>query len=250
MPTRLVALPLALCSLALLLSLNASAQQAQAPATAPKPAMVTTTAPRTNAAPNPVVVDPYSAAVATAIKLANANDMDGSMAKLNEAIKINPSIAGAYALRGSLYYQKKQWPQAEQDFQAAANFDPKNLVLKLNVIEIKFMEKKYDEARAGYLSLTKDKDMGDFASYKVFLCDLFDGHDAQAAKELAVFNDVGSNPSYYFANAAWSLYHKKIDDARGWLLSASNIYPSNKFLYYAKSLRDLGYLPIPEPKSP
>ncbi len=247
MLTRLVTMPLALFSLVSFLSFTALAQQA--PASAQKPAMVTTTTPRTNVAPNPVVVDPYSAAVATAIKLANANDMDGSMAKLNEAIKMNPNIAGAYALRASLYYQKKKWAEASQDFQSASNLDPKNSVLRLNVFEIKFLQKQYDDARVGYAALVKDPEMGDFASYKVFLCDLFGGHDAQATKELAVFNDAASNPSYYFANAASDLYHNKIEDARSWLLSASNIYPSTKFLFYARSLRDLGYLPIPEPKA-
>jgi hypothetical protein len=55
------------------------------------------------------------------------------------------------------------------------------------------------------------------------------------------------NPSYYFSNAAWDLVHKNLDDARGWLLSASRIYPPEKNQYYAQSLRDLGYLPIPAP---
>jgi hypothetical protein len=39
--------------------------------------------------------------------------------------------------------------------------------------------------------------------------------------------------------------HKNIDDARSWLVSASRIYPPRKNAYYAQSLRDLGYLPIP-----
>jgi hypothetical protein len=38
-----------------------------------------------------------------------------------------------------------------------------------------------------------------------------------------------------------------IEDARSWLISASQIYPPRKNAYYAQSLRDLGYLPIPGP---
>jgi hypothetical protein len=109
------------------------------------------------------------------------------------------------------------------------------------------MQKQYDVARPGFVLLEKDPDMGDFASYKVFLCDLFGGHEAAARKELDVFNDVMGNPSYYFANAAWSLVHKNIEDARSWLVSASHIYPPQKNAYYAQSLRDLGYLPLPAP---
>jgi hypothetical protein len=43
------------------------------------------------------------------------------------------------------------------------------------------------------------------------------------------------------------LVHKNLDDARSWLLSASRIYPIEKNNFYAQSLRDLGYLPIPAP---
>ena len=77
------------------------------------------------------------------------------------------------------------------------------------------MQEQYDAARAGFAALEKDPivktqpDMGDFAAYKVFLCDLFGGHQAQAKKELDVFNDIMGNPSYYFCNAAWDLVSKR-----------------------------------------
>ena len=88
------------------------------------------------------------------------------------------------------------------------------------------------------------------ASYKVFLCDLFGGREDLASKELDIFNQAGRNASYYFANAAWSLYHHKTDDGRDWLTQAMNIYAPNKCRLYAKSLVDLGYLPLPPPSQP
>jgi hypothetical protein len=112
------------------------------------------------------------------------------------------------------------------------------------------MQKQYDVARPGFVALENDPDMGDFASYKVFLCDLFGGHPDVAKKELDAFDDVMGNPSYYFSNAAWSLVHKNTEEARSWLLSASRIYPPQKNVYYAQSLRDLGYLPLPQPAQP
>jgi len=120
-------------------------------------------------------------------------------------------------------------------------------VLKFNLVEVHFMQKQYDQARPGFVALERDPDMGDFALYKVFLCDLFGGHMDVAKKELDVFNDTMGNPSYYFANAAWSLAHNHVEDARSWLLSASRIYPPRKNMYYSQSLRDLGYLPLPQP---
>jgi Tfp pilus assembly protein PilF len=245
MPALFRLLLVGLCLVALISGPTGRAQQLAAPTAASggKPTASTN-------APSSKLTSPGDAAqqmIADAMKKMNANDVDGALNSLSQAIKLNPNSTGAYVLRASIYCQKKQWTQAEDDFKAAARIAPKNAVLQFNLVEVKFMQKQYDVARPGYLALEKDPDMGDFASYKVFLCDLFGGHQDVAKKELDVFNSTMGNPSYYFANAAWDLYHRNLDDARDWLLSASRIYPPRKNAYYSQSLRDLGYLPIPEP---
>ena len=230
--------------LAISFSQQANAQQTTA---TPAPAASDTPAPLTGTS----LTSPAQGAqklIADAMTKVNANDNDGALALLNQAIKLSPTSTGAYVIRASIYCQKKQWTDAENDFKSAQKYAPTNVVLKFNLVELKFMQKQYDAARAGFVPLVSDPDMGDFASYKIFLCDLYGGHQDQAKKELDVFNDAMGNPSYYFANAAWDLYYKKVEDARGWLMSASRIYPPQKNDYYAQSLRDLGYLPIPRPK--
>jgi Tfp pilus assembly protein PilF len=238
------------CFAFLTTALLAHAQQA-APAPVPSGAAAPAGAAPAPKAANSTLTSPTEAAQAkinSAVKKMNANDVDGSLADLTQAITLNPNSTGAYVLRASIYSQRHQWKQAEDDFNAAAKIAPKNVVVKCQLVELKFMQKQYDAARPGFLALTKDPDIGDFAQYKVFLCDLFGGHEDAAKKELDVFNDTMGNPSYYFANAAWDLYHKNIDDARSWLVSASHIYAVGKFTMYGQSLRDTGYLPIPEPK--
>jgi Tfp pilus assembly protein PilF len=214
----------------------ASTPVAPAPASAPAAA-------DTNNVPN----DPAAPMLKKAYELVTKQDLDGALAIVDEAIKNNPKSYASLTLRGMIYSQKKQWTSAGADFNAALALDPNNMVVKFNLGEIKFVQKDYAGARARFLTLTKDPVMGDFASYKVFLCDLFGGQEAQAQKELDVFNDLESRPSYYFGNAAWDLFHKKTEDARGWLVSAAGIYPNSKNTFYAASLRDLGYLPLPAP---
>ena len=243
MPAHFRYLSFALCASTLLLSPLGRAQQLATNAPSPTPTAPAKAASSTLTTPK----DASEKMITEAIKRMNANDADGALNDLSQALKVNPNSTGAYVLRASIYCQKKLWTQAEDDFKAAARIAPTNVVLKFNLVEIKFMQKQYDAARPGFVALEKDPDMGDFASYEVFLCDLFGGHEAAAKKELDVFNDAMGNPSYYFANAAWDLYHKNIEDARSWLVSASHIYPANKFTTYGQSLRDLGYLPIPEP---
>ena len=242
MPALFRPFPFALCASVLLLSIVARAQQ-------PAPGAP---APSTNA-PASALTSPADAAqkmIADAIKRMKDNDSDGALNDLSQALKLNPNATGAYVLRASIYCQKKQWTQAEDDFKAAQRIAPTNTVLKFNLAEVKFMQKQYDVARPGFVALEQDPDMGDFASYKVFLCDLFGGHEDDAKKELDVFNSAMGNPSYYFANAAWDLAHKNIEGARSWLLSASRIYAPRKNAFYSQSLRDLGYLPLPAPVQP
>jgi tetratricopeptide (TPR) repeat protein len=238
----------ALCASLILLAQPARAQQMGATNTAAGTPPVSTNAP---AAQLTSTAEASHNFVTSAVKKMNANDPQGSLSDLTQAINLNPNNTGALVLRASIYCQKHQWKQAEDDFNAAAKIAPTNGVIKVQLVEIKFMQKQYDAARPGFVALEKDPDMGDFASYNVFLCDLFGGHEDAAKKELDVFNDTMGNPSYYFANAAWQLVHKNIDGdngARSWLLSASRIYPVNKFTVYGQPLRDLGYLPIPQPK--
>jgi Tfp pilus assembly protein PilF len=246
MPAHFRCLSVALCASTLLLSPLGRAQQ---PATTNVPSSTPTAPAKPATSALTSTEDQAKKLIVDAIQKMNANDpdIDGALNDLSQALKLNPNSTGAYVLRASLYCQKKQWIQAENDFNAAARLAPTNVVVKFNLSEIKFMQKEYDVARPGFVALEKDPDMGDFASYKVFLCDLFGGHEDAAKKELDAFNDAGGNPSYYFSNAAWSLVHKNLEDARGWLVSASNIYPPRKNNLYAQSLRDMGYLPIPGP---
>jgi tetratricopeptide (TPR) repeat protein len=200
--------------------------------------------------PDPVVpptADPGALLLHQAFELVDQKQLDAALAKVNASIQASPKNPNAFALRAAIEVEKKLWDQAGRDFQSALQLDRNNSQLKFDLVEIPFMQKKYDAARPGFVALEHDLGMGDLAAYKAFLCELFGGHEDEAAKELAVFNQVGENASYYFANAAWLIYHKKPEEARSWLMSAANIYSPAKVELYARSLIDLGYLPLPPP---
>jgi len=239
-------LSVAVCGLVLSLLPVHAQPAAPMPAKAPATNAAAATAPK---APE-VKVDPASQAIGEAMAAMDKNDLDGAIAKLTDAIKANPKLSGPYVFRASVYYQKKDWAHAEEDFKAAAAIDPKNPVIQLNLVEVKFAQKQYDAAKPGYLALKDDPRMGDLAAYKAFLCDLLAGHEPQAKKERDAFDQIKEAPSYYFSNAAWDLYHKDNDKARSWLISAASIFPSAKIAYYVIPLKELGWLPLPEPAAP
>ncbi len=175
----------------------------------------------------------------------------GAIEKLSAAIKLDPRNKEAYLLRGSVYAQQKDFDNADADYQAILLIDPESSVVKFDRAELKFLQKKYDESRPGFVELQHDQQVGDLAAYKVFLCDLFGGHQDLAATELAAFNPVDGNPSYYFANAAWDFVNKKPDAAQAWLKSARYIYASSprKIKNYTATLVDLGYIPPEGPST-
>jgi Tfp pilus assembly protein PilF len=176
-------------------------------------------------------------------------DTTTALQKVNAVLQADPRSLAGYVLRGAIYSQLKQWDRAQGDYEAANLINPHSPIVQYNLANVYFKQKQYAAARPGFLELEADNktDIGDLATYKVFLCDLFGGHQDAAARDLESIDDVGSNPSYYFAHAAWSLYHQKPEEARGWLKSANNIYSVQKNGFYASDLFELGYLPLPPP---
>ena len=225
---------------------------AQAQTNVPPPAPAAAS-PATNAPSAPSAADLKAAEnmrlLRMAAEKAHAGDTDGAIAQIGTVLQSDPRNVAAFSLRAQIYNQKKMWEQAANDYQTAHLIEPTNAVINFNIGEVKFERKMYDDARVSFAALQNDHstDIGDLAAYKVFLCDLFGGHEDVAAKELDAFNQVGSKASYYYSNAAWSLYHHKTEDARGWLASASHIYSPNKNNLYGTTLAELGYLPLPPP---
>jgi hypothetical protein len=179
------------------------------------------------------------------------NNADAALGKVNGVIQLDPQDKQALLLRAGIYAQLKRWDDADHDYQLILVMEPDDVAVKFNVADISFLQKKYDDARRGFVDLEHDKDLGDLALYKVFLCDLFGAHEDVAASDLHALDQVGGNPSYYFGNAAWDIAHHKNADAAGWLKSAAYIYEKSpqKFSKYAASLTSVGYLPLHDPSA-
>ena len=228
---------------------------AAAPALAPAPAAAPALAPAPAAAPAPAIADaspsepsevkpPPSPESALPIPPAKLKQLDAELAAADAIVKKNPSNLVGYLKRGNAYANEKNWDLARSDYQKALEIDPKCATASFNTAELEFLQGHYDAARPGFLAIVNNTDFGDLAKYKVFLCDLFGRHEQVAAQELAVFNQIGSEASYYFANVAWSLYHNKSDAAQDWWQSARQIFTPEKVNLYAKPLIDLGYINV------
>ena len=116
--------------------------------------------------------------------------------------------------------------------------------MKLLLADTEFSAKKYDAARAIYVSLQATADLGDLAVFSTYLCDLYGRHDGLAMKELARFRENDS-PAFYFAHGAERLYHHDVTGGRAMLDGAVQAFPRDLNGKYAQQLRNAGYLPLP-----
>ena len=215
---------------------------------APAPASAVAPAPAiADASPSPsepAEAKPPAPETAPPIPPAKLKQLDAELAAADAIVNKNPSNLVGYLQRGNAYGSERKWDLARSDYQKALVIDPKCATASFNMAELDFMQGHYDAARPGFLAIVNNADFGDLAKYKVFLCDLFGGHEQVAARELAVFNQIGSEASYYFANVAWSLYHNKSGAAQSWWQSATQIFAPDKVNLYAKPLIDLGYIKV------
>jgi tetratricopeptide (TPR) repeat protein len=171
-----------------------------------------------------------------------------ALAKANAAVEADPKNIIPYVLRGHIYSEMNQLDKSDADFVSILQIDPNNFPAQFNRCEIKLSKKDYDGAREGFTLLEKNPDWGDLAAYKVFVCDLFAGHELASRSELETFNKAGTHPSYFYANATWSFYHKETDKARSWVNSAEHIYPRKTIYFYSATLVDAGYIKLPPPE--
>lgn len=198
--------------------------------------------------PAPLEVAPEDDRPDPVAELRHQRALEAELFRLNDVLKTDPHDAISFGDRGAIYAEQKQWVLAENDFRSALNIDNKMAKAAFDLAEMEFQQKHYDTARPGFAALEKDPNLGDLATYKVFLCDLLGNHEDAAQKELDDLNHGITDASYYYANIAWLIYTHHPLEARQWLDSATYIYDKPKAALYETSLRDLGYLPLPAPK--
>jgi Flp pilus assembly protein TadD len=204
-------------------------------------------------AADPVLSNPeYQRLYNDAAVALQKKDYAAALGKLDELDKAFPNAINAVNLRGAVYTEQRDFAKAGEAFAKAADLDKKAFPPRFNIGEVLFLQKKYAEARAKFEALQAEDSKNDLVRYKVFLCYLAAGEKEKAEKVLGEFNFAGDLPAYYFAHAAWEFAKPtpNLEEAKGWLESAGNIYSQQANLLFVDSLVELGYLKREEAKKP
>jgi Tfp pilus assembly protein PilF len=226
-------------ALTVLLPLGAQGQ------TPPAPPASANTAPTPADAEAQAKADPAYPSIQQALQSLKNNDLRTAAVDLADGLTLNPHSVPAHKLLGSLYASKRLFPEAEEQFTIAAADAPGDVSLKFYLADIKMAEGNYAAARAIYSAVEQTPGQEDFTAYKVFLCDLLGNQPDLAAKELAAFKTDKPGPSYYFANAAWSVSQHDSASAQKWLNTVATTFTMTVNEPYAQALRNIGYLPLP-----
>lgn len=174
-----------------------------------------------------------------------AGKLNAALVDIDAAINLEPRSANLHLMRANIYARKKLWNRAEEDCEEGVKLAPNIPTLHYDLAELKFMSRAYEDAKPDFIKLEHDRTLGDLASYKVFLCDLFSDNKDRAKQELDAFDQVRAHPSYFFAHAAWELTNGTRAEANKWLTAVEHAYDAKTGEPYFNALLESDRLDAP-----
>jgi len=75
-------------------------------------------------------------------RLYNNGDRAGALAELDTAIRLDPTCAKAYYVRGAMYWKMDRLSQAVQDYRAAVTYDPSNQTYRACLADAEMQRKR------------------------------------------------------------------------------------------------------------
>jgi tetratricopeptide (TPR) repeat protein len=150
-------------------------------------------------------------------------DLAEKNVKQLESTDSNPSavmnFSGAIkSLRGDLAGAKK-------DYQRALEGSPGNFNATFNLVEVDFVGGDYRTAGEGFQAMLAAGFEKDVVHFRIFLCELLQGHDDLAAIEQQTLPQGGATAAYYYAEAARLYRLGKKSEARELVKTAQMLYP-------------------------
>lgn len=186
----------------------------------------------------------YQGKYRKAIELFNEAKYEETLSLLEQAVALEPQQTSAYNLIGAALVKLKRFDEAGAVFRKILSVQPDNAIAMFNFGESLFLAKKYPEAKQqfqAYLN-TEGNKTNALARFKIILCDLLGGNEAEARQNVAKLRPTISHPLEYYGRAAVMFHDGNEEEAREYLQSAFQIYPGGMNLVFADSLVELGWL--------
>jgi hypothetical protein len=164
--------------------------------------------------------------------------LDQADRDVSRALAMDPKNVRALDMRASLYFDEKYWDSAQRDYTTLNQISP-DPSYQYKLAEIKYRQSDFSNARPLFAALGNDARLGDLARYMVFMCDLRGGHEAIAARDLGTLDRTGQQPSFYFGQGVWALYHDQRPTTSRLFAQATGRFSSTICGLYTAPLTDI-----------
>jgi Tfp pilus assembly protein PilF len=169
-----------------------------------------------------------------------AGNFEEALNSLDVAEKNNPNKPEIPNLRGLIFSKKKQYDEAEREFNQALVLDPKFYAAKLNLADLDLFRGDYPEAKQQYADLRKLDPDSELLQFKEVLCAVLGGESASALAIVIGMRFPGKTPAYYYCRAAIALKAGQKETAQKYFVNAKKYYSEDQCAYFAQSLLDVG----------
>jgi tetratricopeptide (TPR) repeat protein len=178
--------------------------------------------------------------------------LDDALAALARFEKSGAPTPDSLDLRGSIYMEQKKFEDAAKAYNDAHTLAPDVFAPRIHLCDLLFRQKKFEEARNGYLVLIKESNVlmwNERLRYGVLLTYLGEHNDKDAKAAFDSITFPTETPAYYYAQAAWAFAHGKQSEAEKWIAQADSIFERDLIPWFARPLYELGWLKKKPPVS-
>lgn len=191
----------------------------------------------------PVFSQEYRTALQDADGLFRQKKFQETLAKLDEADKIQPDQVVSLNMRGAVHTEIGEYDKAVALFNKVLEKSPNFFPAQFNLGEILFQQGKYTEARDHFTKLLEaHPQQNEIIGFKLTLIAIR-AHDRAAAEKWAEsIPFMGNTPAYYYAKAALEFDQKNADKGISWLQSSFGIFPAVHQSFFLQSLEDMKWI--------
>lgn len=211
------------------------------------------------ARPDPTAEPPLKSSTNPEVQklLAEAQDLQtrhryfDSLAKLDEAEKLDPNDPNIYNIRGAIYLVPviRDFNKAREQFERALALEPRALAPKFNLAELLFVKHEFAGAEAAFVNLAKEypklqMPVRHLVAFKQLVAQTKQDKIDEANRTLkANFTFMDDTPAYYFAKASLAFQQKKEGEAKEWIEKAGSIFKPQENAPYLDALMEVRWIP-------
>jgi Flp pilus assembly protein TadD len=144
-------------------------------------------------------------------------------------------------LRGAILTKLKRHDEARQIFFSILSASPDYFPAAYNLGEVQFVQGDYAGALDTFQQIRRRDPRNELVRFKVFLCHLLLGQEAEARKIAAGFIPAGSTPAWYYAQAMLARKSGDESTAQKHLQAARRIYLTPACHLFDESLQSLKF---------